>query len=278
LAAFCALAICGFAANSLLARRALGAHLAGAASFTALRLASGAAVLWLLARKRPRAGAEAGWPSALALFVYAAPFSLAYLKLPAGVGALLLFASVQATMLAVAVARGERPSARTWLGMLVALGGLGWLALPGAHAPAPGAALAMIGAGAAWGAYSLRGRGSRDGVAATADAFIRAAPLALLLWAGAALLAPEAAQLSTAGAALAVASGALASGLGYSLWNMALPQLSRSTAAVLQLSVPALAALGGVALLGETLTARLAIGGAAILGGVATAVVPRKAS
>lgn len=276
LALLCLLAIGGFAANSLLARRALGAHLAGAASFTALRLLSGAAVLWLLSRQRPRAGAEAGWPSALALFLYAAPFSLAYLWLPAGVGALLLFGSVQATMMATAIARGERPPLRTWAGLLVALGGLGWLTLPGADAPAPAAALTMIGAGAAWGAYSLRGRRAVDGVAATADAFIRAAPMALLLWGGAHLFAPAAAALSPKGAALALASGMLASGLGYSLWNMALPHLSRSTAAVLQLSAPVLAALGGVALLGETLTLRLAIGGAAILFGVAVAVLPRR--
>jgi drug/metabolite transporter (DMT)-like permease len=273
LALLCGLALTGFAANSLLARAALGGALAGAAAFTAIRLLSGALVLALLALGRPRAGAEAGWPSALALFLYAAPFSLAYLSLSAGVGALLLFGAVQATMMLAAVLRGERPPRRKWAGLALAFAGLAVLTLPGAHAPPPLAAAAMLGAGAAWGWYSLRGRRARDGVAATADAFVRSAPLAAALWAGASLLAPAAARVSPSGAALALASGALASGLGYTLWNMALPHLPASTAAVLQLLAPALAAAGGVALLGERITLRILAGGAAILCGVGIAVL-----
>jgi drug/metabolite transporter (DMT)-like permease len=276
IALLCALTLCCFAANSLLARRALGGALAGAAAYTALRLLAGAAVLWLIARRRPRAGAEAGWRSAVALFLYAAPFSWAYLRLPAGVGALLLFGAVQATMIGTAVAHGERPPLRTWAGLALALGGLAGLTLPGAQAPDPAAAAAMLGAGAAWGWYSLRGRRAQDGISATADSFLRSAPLAAAVWIAAALGAPAAATVTQSGAALAVASGAIASGLGYSMWNMVLPHLRASTAGVLQLSVPAIAAAGGVALLGEHLTLRIVLGGGAILGGVGLAVIRRR--
>ena len=276
LIAICALTLCGFAANSLLTRRALGAGLAGAAAFVGLRLLSGAAVLWILSRNRPRAGAEAGWRSAAALLLYAAPFSWAYLRLSAGVGAFLLFGTVQATMIVTAVVQGERPRPLTWAGLLLAVAGLAALTLPGAQAPAPAAAAAMIAAGMAWGWYSLRGRRARDGIAATADAFIRGAPFAAALWLLALFAAPDAARVTLPGAALAVASGALASGLGYSLWNTALPHLAATTAALLQLSVPVLAAAGGAALLGEAPALRLVLGGAAILSGVALAVLPRR--
>ena len=274
----CALTLCAFASNSLLTRRALGAGEAGAASFAALRLLSGAAMMWILSRNRQRAGAEAGWRSALWLFLYAAPFSWAYLRLSAGVGAFLLFGTVQATMIGAAVVHGERPPPRTWAGLALALAGLAGLTLPGAQAPPFAAAAAMIVAGLSWGAYSLRGRHARDGIAATADAFIRSAPFAAALWVAALLFAPPAAALSGAGAALAVASGALASGLGYSLWNTAMPHLRLSTAAILQISVPPLAAAGGIALLGERPPARLVFGGGAIIAGVALAILPRKAT
>ena len=275
-AALCALALCGFAANSLLARRALGTTQAGAASFTAVRLISGAAVLWLLARRRPRAGTEAGWRSALALLFYAAPFSWAYLSVGAGVGALLLFGSVQTTMFAAALAHGERPSALVWAGLIVALCGLAGLTLPGAHAPPAAPAAAMLLAGASWGWYSLRGRRARDALAATADAFIRSAPIAAALWAASAIAAPAAARLTGLGASLALASGALASGLGYTLWNTVLPHLAASQAAVVQIVTPALTAAAAVALLDEPVTARLLLGGCAIVGGVALAVLGKR--
>lgn len=191
-------------------------------------------------------------------------------------GALLLFGSVQATMFAAALAHGERPPARVWIGLVVALGGLAGLTLPGAHAPPPAAAAAMMGAGASWGWYSLRGRRARDGLAATADAFLRAAPIAAAIWALAALLAPGAAQVSASGAALALASGGLASGIGYAVWNTALPNLSAARAAVVQIATPALTAAAAVTLLGELVTARLLICGGAILGGVAVAVTSRR--
>ena len=274
--AICAACLCCFAANSLLTRRALGGGLAGVAAFAGLRLLSGAAVLWILARNRPRPGAEVGWRSAAALLLYAAPFSWAYLRLSAGVGAFLLFGTVQATMFATAVVQGARPPPLTWGGLLLAVGGLAALTLPGAQAPAPAAAAAMIAAGMAWGWYSLRGRRARDGIAATADAFVRSAPFAAALWLLALVAAPDAARLTLPGAALAIASGALASGLGYSLWNTVLPHLPATTAALLQLSVPAFAAAGGAALLGETPSLRLVLGGAAILTGVALAMLPRR--
>ena len=272
----CAATLCCFAANSLLARRALGGGLSGFASFTALRLLAGAAFLWLLTRGRRVSGAEAGWRSALGLFLYAAPFSWAYLRLSAGVGALLLFGTVQATMIGASIARGERPGARIWAGLAIALSGLAALTLPGAHAPPPAAALAMMGAGASWAWYSLRGKRVRDGIAATADAFIRSAPLAAVLWISALLVDPRAARLTAGGAALAVVSGAIASALGYSLWNFVLPKIRTTTAAILQLSVPAIAATGGIVLLGETASVRLIAGGATILGGIALAVLPRR--
>jgi drug/metabolite transporter (DMT)-like permease len=263
-----AAALVAFAANSLLCRAALGDGRADAASFTGLRLASGAAVLILLSRGA--GGARGGsWPSAVALFVYAAAFSVAYFFLSAGVGALLLFAAVQVTMIGAGIAAGERPAPSVWAGLVLALGGLVHLSLRGAHVPSPGGTALMLAAGVAWGVYSLRGRRTGPPLPATADNFRRAAPLAALVWVLAALT--GATHLTPAGAGLAVTSGAITSGLGYVAWYAALPHLTAARAAVLQLSVPVLAAGGGVLLLGEVLTARLLVSGAAILIGIALA-------
>jgi drug/metabolite transporter (DMT)-like permease len=263
-----AAALIAFAANSLLCRAALGAGRADAASFTLLRLSSGAAVLLLLSRGT--GGARGGsWPSALALFVYAAAFSFAYFSLSAGVGALLLFGSVQVTMIGAGIAAGERPPALVWAGLVLALGGLVHLSLRGARVPSLGGTGLMLAAGVAWGVYSLRGRRSGPPLPATADNFRRAAPLAALVSIVAVLA--GAIHLTPAGAALAVASGAITSGLGYVAWYSALPHLTAARAAVLQLSVPVIAAAGGVLLLGEVLTARLLISGAAVLVGIALA-------
>ena len=263
-----ALALVGFAGNSLLCRLALRSGEIDAATFTGVRLATGALALWLLAR-RP----GGSWLSALALFAYAAPFSFAYLRLGAGVGAFILFASVQATMLGSAIASGERPGARVWLGLAIAVGGLVALTLPGAAAPDPLGSALMIVAGIAWGVYSLRGRGVADPLAATAGNFARTLPLAALLVAATLTQAPLSA--SPRGLALAAASGALASGVGYSLWYAALRVIRATTAAVLQLVVPVLAAAAAVALLGEPATLRLVLSGAAITAGVALALTPR---
>jgi drug/metabolite transporter (DMT)-like permease len=277
-AALTLLALLGFAANSLLCRAALenGASRIDAASFTTVRLVSGAAVLWLLLRVRGGTGAErrGSWGSALALFAYAAGFSLAYVRIPAGVGALILFGCVQATMLGMGLFRGERPRPLEWLGLAMALGGLLVLRLPGATAPDALGATLMAGAGVAWGVYSLRGRGNADPLAATADNFLRGVPMTLGLSVLGLVL--EAPRVTPAGVGLAVASGALASGVGYSLWYAALPHLTAMRAAVVQLAVPVVAAVGGVLLLGETLTVRLVGAGSALLCGVFLALLARQ--
>jgi drug/metabolite transporter (DMT)-like permease len=263
-----------FAANSLLCRKALGGDLADAATFTTVRLVSGALALGLLAREtsEPAEGGTGarGWLPAAVLFVYALGFSLAYRLIPAGTGALLLFAAVQVTMLAVGLLCGERPRLREWVGLLVSLGGLVILTRPGLARPDPGGAALMLGAGVAWGAYSLLGRGAKDPLASNARHFRRAAPLALA--SSLAALAWGAPHVTLAGAALATVSGALASGLGYAAWYAALRSLTAAQAAIVQLAAPPLAAAGGVLFLGEALTSRLLVAGAIILGGILLAV------
>jgi drug/metabolite transporter (DMT)-like permease len=272
-AALTAAALLGFAANSILCRMALQPRLVDAATFTTIRIVSGAVVLVLLARTSVRAEASGGsWASAAALFAYAAAFSFAYLRIGAGVGALLLFGAVQATMLIWALRSGERLRPLQWLGLAAAIGGVVALVLPGLSAPDPIGAGLMLAAGVAWGVYSLRGRGTARPLAATAANFVRTVPFTLAL----SLAAPGPIAVSPRGAALAAASGALASGVGYSLWYAALPGLTAARAAVLQLLVPVLAAAAAVALLGEPLTTRLVAAGAAILGGVALAIGARR--
>ncbi len=261
-----------FAANSVLARLALATTETGAASFTAVRVAAGAAVLWAVVRAR-REDVGGSWPSAVALVVYAAAFSAAYLQLTAGTGALVLFGAVQLTMIGWGVFRGERPSALAWLGIAVAVGGLVALLLPGLDAPPLGPALGMAASGVAWGVYSLRGRGSARPAADTAGNFVRAVPLALALLVPTALGAGL--RMDGPGAAYALASGALTSGLGYVLWYAVLPSLRATSAATVQLSVPVLAAFGGVVLLGEAVTLRLALASVATLGGIALGVRQR---
>lgn len=262
-----------FAANSLLCRLALKGGSIDPASFTAIRLAAGAAVLVLVMRFRgvsPLAGG--GWAPSFWLFAYAVTFSFAYVGLPAGMGALLLFGSVQATMIGVGLWRGERLSTRQWMGLVLAMGGLVALLLPGLSAPPPGSAALMLAAGVGWGAYSLHGKSAQDASVATAGNFVRAVLFAALL------LVVCAAQLSvsTVGLALALCSGAITSGLGYIVWYTVLPRLRSSAAASVQLSVPLLAALGGTLLLGEDWTERLAWTGLAILGGIALVVLRPK--
>jgi drug/metabolite transporter (DMT)-like permease len=272
-----AAALAGFAANSLLCRKALLSVAIDAASFTALRLLSGAIVLALLERAARRGApsrSAVSIASALALFAYAAAFSYAYLRLGAGVGALVLFACVQVTMIGWDIREGARPRPTEWAGLALALAGLVLLTLPGADVPDPAGLVLMALAGAAWGIYSLRGRGSRAPLAATASNFARSVPFAL---AGLALAAATGPVHATArGAWLAVASGALASGVGYSLWYLALPGLGATRAALVQLVVPVLAAGAGIALLGERASPRLALSAALILGGVAIAVLVRR--
>lgn len=268
-----ALAMLAFAGNSLLCRLALKHTSIDATSFTTLRLLSGALMLALLVRGSGRPVAAGGnWRSALALFGYAAGFSLAYVSLSAATGALLLFGAVQATMIAYGLWQGERLRRLQWLGFVLALGGLVGLMLPGLAAPPLGSALLMLGAGAAWGIYSLRGKGAGDPTQVTAGNFLRTVPMAaalsLLMW-------PQRVP-DAAGAGYAVLSGALASGIGYALWYRVLPAMKATQAATVQLSVPVLAALGGLFFLGESLSWRMVLASIAILGGIALVILEKK--
>jgi drug/metabolite transporter (DMT)-like permease len=265
--ALTAVAMLAFAGNSLLCRLALQHSGIDPASFTSVRLTSGAVVLWALVRWRGQRPAG-DWGSAAALFVYAAAFSYAYLSLSAGTGALLLFGAVQATMLGWGLWRGQRLGWGQTAGLMLALGGLVALLLPGVTAPPAVGALLMLAAGVAWGVYSLRGRGAGDPTAVTAGNFVRASALAVPL----ALAALPWARVDVAGLLWALCSGAVTSGLGYAIWYTALKGLQPTSSASVQLSVPVLTALGGVALLSEPLTLRLALCSAAILGGIACVI------
>jgi drug/metabolite transporter (DMT)-like permease len=267
---FTALALIAFSGNSLLCRAALAHTHIDAASFTTVRLLSGALVLWGLARLHGGARAGGGnWLSALALFAYAAGFSFSYLHLTAAAGALLLFGAVQITMIGHGVWAGERMRWLQLVGLALACGGLLVLLLPGLSAPPLVGALLMLGAGIAWGIYSLRGKRGGDPLKVTAGNFLRAAPMALIL----SLYLLRNASPDPAGLGYAFLSGALASGVGYAIWYTALPFLKSTTAATVQLSVPILAAAGGVCFLGEPLTLRLLVASAAILGGIALVIV-----
>ena len=264
-----------FAGNSLLCRMALKETGIDAASFTAIRLVSGALVLWAVARSTR--GAQAGqgnWWSALALFAYAACFSFAYVSLPTGTGALLLFGAVQALMIGYGIWSGERLRPLQLGGLALAFGGLAGLLLPGVSAPPLAGSVLMLLAGMSWGIYSLRGKGAGDPTRVTAGNFLRAAPLAVGL--GLVMLLSRGTSLDAAGFWLAVASGALTSGIGYAVWYTVVPALKATTAASVQLSVPVLAALGGIAFLGEPLTLRLALTSVAILGGIALVVLQKR--
>lgn len=265
------IALLAFASNSILCRLALARGEIDPSSFTAIRILSGALALSVIVLSiQRRSTLSAGsWLAGSMLFVYAAAFSFAYVGLNAGTGALILFGSVQITMIAVAIKSQERPNAAEWVGLIVALGGLVYLTLPGLAAPPPDRAALMALAGAAWGIYSMRGRAGGDPVAATGANFLRAMPFAALLtlifighWHGTAL-----------GIGLAVISGALTSGLGYVVWYAALPSIGATRAAIVQLAVPVLTAFVGIAVLGEVLSWRLVIAAALTLGGVGTAIL-----
>jgi drug/metabolite transporter (DMT)-like permease len=270
-----ALAMVAFASNSLLCRLALKQTAIDAASFTLVRIISGAlclcAIGWLRNARIPKAGS---WISALALFGYAAFFSFAYVQLTAGTGALLLFGAVQATMIIRAFHMGERLRLPQWLGLLAAIGGLIVLVFPGLTAPPLGAAILMLVAGLAWGVYSLRGKRAGDPLLSTAGNFARAVPMTLVL----AIAMLKSVRLDGAGVTYAIASGAIASGLGYAIWYTALPQLRATAAATVQLSVPVLAAIGGIIFLNETITLRLCLASAAVLGGIGLVVLERRAT
>ena len=271
--ALTSLAMIAFASNSLLCRVALKHTSIDAASFTSIRLVSGAVMLWLVVRiNRSSQAGRGNWRSAFALFAYAAGFSFAYVSLPAATGALLLFGAVQATMIGHGIWVGERLLGLQLVGLVLALGGLVGLLLPGLSAPPLLGSLLMLGAGVAWGIYSLRGKGAGDPTQVTAGNFLRAVPIAAALN----VLMHDSASPDSAGFWYAVSSGALASGIGYAIWYTALPALKATTAATVQLSVPVIAALGGILLLGESVTLRLVLASVAILGGIALVILEKK--
>jgi len=268
-----ALTMLAFAGNSVLCRLALSHTAIDPAGFTLVRIASGAAMLWVLANVfGKRKGVGGSWKGAAALTIYAIAFSLAYVTLPAGTGALLLFGAVQVTMIATGLKQGERLALTQWAGLAIALAGLVTLVAPGVSAPPPLGAGLMALSGVAWGIYSLLGRGTKDPVAATAGNFLRAVPMALV---PAAILAGQL-NPDPQGILYAALSGTLASGCGYILWYHVLPRLGAAQGASVQLSVPVIAALAGAAVMGEALTARLAVASAAVLGGIALVIARRR--
>jgi drug/metabolite transporter (DMT)-like permease len=272
--AYTVFALVAFAFNSILCRMALRTGEADAAGFTAVRLASGAVALIVISYffSSGKSLKRGNWISAFFLFGYAICFSFAYIGLTAAAGALILFGSVQFTMIAVAIFRGERPGALEWLGLLIALGGLTYLVFPGLSSPPLFASVLMAAAGVAWGFYTLRGKGSRDPLGDTTGNFIRSVPMIVI----AAIPFFAQINLSTRGIVLAVLSGAVASGVGYTVWYLALKHHTATRAAVLQLSVPVIAAFGGVILLSEVMSTRLLIASALILGGIAMTILGRR--
>lgn len=286
------LALVAFAFNSILCRLALAGGEADAASFTAVRLTSGALTLffiWFAWRSvRVSKGISAtpndtplltrgllqqgSWPSALLLFAYAICFSLAYLGLTAATGALILFGSVQLTMIAVSLVRGERPGVLEWTGLAAAVGGLVYLVIPGLESPPLASSLLMAAAGAAWGGYTLRGKGEGDPLSDTTGNFVRSLPFAAIAF----LIYLPQFQMSAFGVLLAVISGAAASGVGYAVWYAALKGLTSTRAAVLQLSVPVIAGVLAFILLDEQMTLRLLFAALLILGGIAITIAGRK--
>lgn len=266
-------ALIGFAANSLLTRGALGGGWLDAPTFTSIRLATGAITLALLVRLRNAGGnpERGSWSSALALAGYAVAFTLAYTRIGAGIGALLLFGAVQVTMIVVGLTRGERPLARDWMAVVLASAGLAWLTVPGATAPNFLGAALMLFAGACWGFYSIAGRSSRNPLATTSGNFWRATVLGVLALG----LLVDPAAFTFRGALMATASGALASGVGYTLWYAALPSLAAWRAALLQLSVPIITAAAATVLLAESISPRLMVATVLVCGGV-TLSLPRR--
>ena len=269
-------ALVAFAANSVLCRKALGEVAIDAASFTAVRLISGTAALWVLIRliKGNRSANHRGgtWLSASMLFLYAAAFSFAYLKLSAGTGALILFCSVQLTMILYGLWTGERPHILQWTGLFLALVGLVYLVMPGLAAPSPVGSALMAVAGVGWGVYSLRGRGIKDPADMTAGNFLRTVPFVIIMN----LAMTSHMHFSPEGVLLAFISGSLTSGVGYLIWYTALQGLTATRAATVQLSVPVIAAFGGAFFLSENISLRLIIATVLIIGGVALTVIGKE--
>jgi drug/metabolite transporter (DMT)-like permease len=273
-------ALIAFALNSILCRMALRGGEADATGFTLVRLVSGAAMLVVISYfvgstrvdELKNAVKRGNWFSAFFLFAYAICFSFAYLGLSAGTGALILFGSVQLTMILYTLFGGERPTALEWIGLIAAVCGLLYLVWPGLASPPAYSSALMAAAGAAWGFYTLRGKGSSAPLDDTTGNFIRSVPMIVLI------AVPFASQvrLSASGFLLAILSGAVASGIGYTAWYAALKHLTSTRAAVLQLSVPVITAALGIAILFETASMRLFIAGALVLGGILLVIFGRR--
>jgi drug/metabolite transporter (DMT)-like permease len=283
-----ALALIAFAANSILCRLALGNESIDAAGFTIIRLLAGALTLmgilqlrsYLEARDKraldqpiseSASQSTGSWFSGLMLFIYAALFSFAYVSMDTGTGALILFGAVQLTMILMSIFKGERLLAIEWVGMIVAFVGFIYLVLPQLGTPSLIGFIMMSISGIAWGFYTLAGRGSKNPLGDTSYNFLRTLPLVTVLL----VVSIQQLALTTEGVVWAVLSGSLASGVGYSIWYSALRGLSSTQAAVVQLLVPMIAALGGVMFMSEVITTRLMISGGMILGGIALVVLGR---
>lgn len=265
------LALVAFAGNSVLCRLALADSSIDAASFTTVRLVSGAIALLIIlgvTNRGTRPASYGSWMSAVMLFLYAACFSFAYISLDTGIGALILFGMVQATMIAGALMAGDRPTVAEWIGWLLAVGGFVYLVSPGLTAPSPGGSALMAIAGIAWGIYSLRGRNESFALAGTTYNFVRSVPLVLIVSA----FSLQDLHLTTNGVVLAILSGTITSGVGYAVWYTALQSISSMQAAMVQLSVPVLAAAGGILLLSESISLRLFVSSLLILGGIFLAI------
>ena len=271
---FTALALIAFAANSVLCRLALGEETIDAASFTVIRLLSGALVLLAIlafSNDKEASASKGSWSASLMLFVYAVAFSFAYISLDTGTGALILFVSVQITMILLSLVSGNRLHLSEWVGVIIAFTGFVYLVLPEVTSPSVMGFLLMIAAGIAWGMYTLKGRGSAHPLKDTAYNFLRTIPLVIILL----VITIQDAHYSAAGVLLAVLSGGIASGIGYTIWYIALGGLSTTQAAVVQLSVPVIAAFGGVLFVSEAITARLTLSASMVLGGILLVVLGR---
>ena len=268
------LALIAFAANSVLCRLALGNEAIDAASFTIIRLLSGTTVLLLIVATTRNSAADAtkgSWGASFMLFLYAATFSYAYISLDTGTGALIMFGSVQITMILLSLISGARLHLTEWAGVAMAFTGFVYLILPGVTTPSTTGFALMTVSGIAWGIYTLKGRGSKNPLLDTAYNFLRTTPLVIIL----AIIAMNTLNYSTGGIVLALLSGGITSGIGYTIWYIALRGLTSTQAAVLQLSVPLIAALGGVIFVSEVITFRLMISATLVLGGILLVVLGR---
>jgi len=266
------LALIAFAANSVLCRLALGSEAIDAASFTFIRLLSGTIVLLIIigfTRNTTGVSAKGSWAASFMLFLYAITFSYAYTSLDTGTGALILFGSVQITMILLSLISGTRLHSLEWAGVIIAFTGFVFLIMPGVTTPSTIGLLLMTAAGIAWGIYTLKGRSSKSPLFDTAYNFLRTTPLVMLLG----LITFNNANYTSEGILLALLSGGITSGIGYTIWYIALSGLSATQAAVLQLLVPVIAALGGVIFVSESITFRLSVSAAMVLGGILMVVL-----